>query len=201
MNLLVIGLSITSSWGNGHATTFRSLLKSFAKRGHSILFLERDVSYYAENRVLENTDFCEINLYKDTADLKARFSEEIENADAVMVGSYVYDGVEINELVFSLAKGVKMFYDIDTPVTLNKIANEDYQYIKPEQIEKFDIYLSFSGGPILDFIMEEYNSPLAKALYCSVDTELYFPENREKNGRWDIWEHTVLIVNLLLKNY
>ncbi len=183
MKILVIGLSITSSWGNGHATTFRSLLKSFAKRGHSILFLERDVSYYAQNRDLPQADFCEIKLYKNTTDLKTRFSENIKNADAVMVGSYVYEGVLINELVFSLAKGVKMFYDIDTPVTLNKIANEDFQYIKPQQIKEFDIYLSFSGGPILDFIMEEYKAPSAKALYCSVDTDLYFPKERKKTWK------------------
>lgn len=184
MKLVVIGLSITSSWGNGHATTFRSLLKAFAKRGHSILFLEKDQPYYASNRDMPEADYCEIKLYEDTEDLKQRFSKQIKNADAVMVGSYVQNGVEVNELVFSLAKGVKMFYDIDTPVTLAKISNQDYEYLNPNQISKFDIYLSFSGGPILDFIMDEYKSPSAKALYCSVDPDLYFPENLEK--KWQM---------------
>jgi spore maturation protein CgeB len=41
----VLGLSITSSWGNGHATTWRALLKALAARGHAITFLERDVPW------------------------------------------------------------------------------------------------------------------------------------------------------------
>lgn len=180
MNLTVIGLSITSSWGNGHATTFRALLKAYAKRGHSITFLERDVPYYAANRDLKEADFCSIKLYNDLEDLKTRFTETIRHADAVMVGSYVQDGVSVNEFVLSIVTGVKMFYDIDTPVTLTKIDNQDFEYINPDQIRKFDLYLSFSGGPILDFIMDTYQSPAAKPLYCSVDVDLYYPEKTEK---------------------
>lgn len=180
MKLVVIGLSITSSWGNGHATTFRALLKAFSKRGHEILFLERDVPYYANNRDLPQADFCQIELYKDEEDLKTRFYEIIRQADAVMVGSYVQNGTQIIDLVFEWAEGVKMFYDIDTPVTLAKISRGDDEYLHPDQIRKFDLYLSFSGGPIPEFIRGKYQVPLAKALYCSVDADLYFPENLPK---------------------
>jgi len=44
--ITVLGLSITSSWGNGHATTWRALLRALAARGHRITFLERDVPWY-----------------------------------------------------------------------------------------------------------------------------------------------------------
>lgn len=176
MKLTVIGLSITSSWGNGHATTFRALLKAFSDLGHDITFLERDVPYYASNRDMPQADFCSIHLYQNLEDLKDRFSTTIRNADAVIVGSYVQEGVKVSELVFSLAKGVKLFYDIDTPVTLAKIQNKDYEYLHPRQIKNFDVYLSFSGGPILDFIEEKFQSPSARPLYCSVDPDLYYPE-------------------------
>ena len=184
MKLTVIGLSITSSWGNGHATTFRALLKAFRALGHDITFLERDVDYYARNRDMPEPDFCEVKLYKTLDELKTTHATTIADADAVMVGSYVPEGVAVNKLVFSLAKGIKMFYDIDTPVTLAKLEKGDYDYLKPEQIKNFDHYLSFSGGPILDNIMDRYNSPSALPLYCSVDVDLYFPEDVEK--KWQM---------------
>jgi spore maturation protein CgeB len=52
MNIVIVGLSITSSWGNGHATTYRALVRGLASRGHRVLFLERNASWYAENRDL-----------------------------------------------------------------------------------------------------------------------------------------------------
>ncbi len=39
LKVVVLGLSLSSSWGNGHATTFRALLKALAARGLVILFL------------------------------------------------------------------------------------------------------------------------------------------------------------------
>lgn len=184
MKLTVIGLSITSSWGNGHATTFRALLKAFSKLGHSITFLERDVIYYANNSDLKETNYCSIKLYKNLRELRIKFAPDIENADAVMVGSYIQEGVRVNDIVFSLAKGVKIFYDIDTPITLAKIAAKDFQYIHPHQIKQFDLYLSFSGGNIPDFIMDTYRSPSAKPLYCSVDIDMYYPE--ETLQKWQM---------------
>lgn len=184
MKLVVLGLSITSSWGNGHATTFRSLLHAFQKKNHNIVFLERDVPYYAENRDLANPSFCEVKLYSNLKELKENYSEEIRDADAVMVGSYVPQGVEVGDFVLKTAKGVKLFYDIDTPVTLAKLERNDFEYLHPKQIEKYDGYLSFAGGPILELLMEKYGSPYAKPLYCSVDSNLYFPEY--SSSEWEM---------------
>lgn len=180
MKLTVIGLSITSSWGNGHATTFRALLKQFHKLGHEITFLEKDVDYYARHRDLPEPDFCRVVLYKDLHELKYKCSSYISKADAVMVGSYVPEGVEVINWMFGHAKGVTMFYDIDTPVTFAKLDKQDYEYLMPDQIQNFDMYLSFTGGPMLGRIMEDYNSPIAKPLYCSVDVDLYYPEDIQK---------------------
>ena len=46
LRLAFLGLSLSSSWGNGHATTYRALLRGFASRGHEVTFLERDVPWY-----------------------------------------------------------------------------------------------------------------------------------------------------------
>jgi spore maturation protein CgeB len=183
MKLVVLGLSLSSSWGNGHATTFRALLQAFAERGHDILFLERDVPWYRNQRDLEDPGFCRLEFYSDTADLK-RWGAEISAADAVMVGSYVPDGVDVARVVQQAAHGAVAFYDIDTPVTLAKLERGDFEYLSPEIIPGYHVYLSFTGGPTLDFIERRYGSPAARPLYCSVDAERYQP--LDVPTRWDL---------------
>lgn len=183
MKLVVLGLSLSSSWGNGHATTFRALLKAFARRGHEILFLERDVPWYASQRDMTDPDWCRLEFYADLPGLD-RWRDEIADADAVIVGSYVPEGVEVARRVQSWARGTTAFYDIDTPVTLGKLDRGDYEYLSPEVIPGFDVYLSFTGGPTLRHIERRYGSPMARALYCSVDLDLYGP--REVPKRWDL---------------
>ncbi|HEX8258003.1 MAG TPA: glycosyltransferase [Allosphingosinicella sp.] len=172
LRLVVLGLSLSSSWGNGHATTFRALLKAFAARGHDILFLEREVPWYASNRDLQDPDYCQLEYYADLAGLE-RWRSDIAHADAVIVGSYVPEGVAVGRFVQATALGVTAFYDIDTPVTLAKLARGDFEYLSPEIIPGYDLYLSFTGGPTLRFIEERYKSPAARALYCSVDPDAY----------------------------
>jgi spore maturation protein CgeB len=183
MKLVVCGLSLSSSWGNGHATTYRALLRAFAARGHGILFLERDAPWYANQRDLPNPSYCGLAFYEDVAGLNA-WRQQIEAADAVIIGSYVPDGVAIARLLRGWTRGTLGFYDIDTPVTLAKLARGDHEYLSPDAIRDFDLYLSFTGGPTLRFLEERYSSPMARALYCSVDPDFYRPLDIQK--RWDL---------------
>jgi spore maturation protein CgeB len=183
LRLVVLGLSLSSSWGNGHATTFRALLKQFAARGHDILFLERDVPWYANNRDIADPDYCQLEFYADLSGLE-KWHGEIADADAVIVGSYVPEGVAVGRLVQETAQGVTAFYDIDTPVTLAKLERGDFEYLSPEIIPGYDIYLSFTGGPTLQHLERHYRSPAARALYCSVDPDVYPSLDLPKS--WDL---------------
>jgi spore maturation protein CgeB len=183
MKLVVLGLSLSSSWGNGHATTYRALLSAFAARGHDVLFLERDVPWYASARDLPTPGFCTLALYADLADLE-RWRDAVADADAVIVGSYVPDGVEVGCWALRSARGIVAFYDIDTPVTLAKLARGDEEYLTAELIRGYDLYLSFTGGPTLGIIEQAFGSPAARALHCSVDTEVYRPT--DTGTRWDL---------------
>ena len=58
MRTVILGLSITSSWGNGHATTYRALARGLTARGHDVSFLECDVPWYAQNRDLPVPPFA-----------------------------------------------------------------------------------------------------------------------------------------------
>jgi spore maturation protein CgeB len=182
MKIVILGLSITSSWGNGHATTYRGLVRELVARGHDVLFLERDVPWYAENRDLPNPPYCRTKLYSSLDELKDSFLEQVRDADFVMVGSYVPEGVEVGKWVTATAQGITAFYDIDTPVTLSKLERGETEYLCPTLIPKYHLYLSFTGGPTLKHIEQLYGSPMARALYCSVDPQLYYPE--ECNQPW-----------------
>lgn len=184
LDVVILGLSITSSWGNGHATTYRGLVREFAARGHRVTFLERDVPWYASQRDLPEPSYCRTELYQDLEDLRNRFADVVRHADAVIVGSYVPEGVAVGEWVTAIAHGVTGFYDIDTPVTLAKLARGDYEYLAPELIARYDRYFSFTGGPTLRRLEREYGSPKAVPLYCSFDPSLYFPE--EQALQWDL---------------
>lgn len=178
LRIVILGLSITSSWGNGHATTYRALVKALQRRGHDILFLERDVPWYASNRDLPNPPYCRVGLYQDLNELKQRHAGDVRIADLVIVGSYVPQGVAVGDWVSRTAEGLLAFYDIDTPATLAKLRSGDYEYLEPRQIPGYDLYLSFAGGPILERLETEYESPAARPFYCSVDPALYYPEHQ-----------------------
>lgn len=176
MNVVILGLSITSSWGNGHATTYRALARALASRGHDVLFLERDVQWYADNRDLPSPSYCRVRLYRDRDQLARTSVRDIAEADLVIVGSYVPDGIAVIDLVTSMARGCTAFYDIDTPVTLAALSTGGVDYIDKRQIPALDLYLSFTGGPTLRRLENEFGARRARALYCSVDPELYFEE-------------------------
>ena len=166
MRLVFLGLSLSSSWGNGHATTYRSLLKGLAAAGHEALFLERDQPWYASNRDLPEPGFCALRLYGSLAELD-RYAEAVARADAVIIGSYVTDGPAVITWANSHRRGVLGFYDIDTPVTLQGLADGGATYLLPGLIPLFDVYLSFTGGPTLQRLQDVHGARRAAALYCS----------------------------------
>ncbi len=167
MKTVWLGLSITSSWGNGHATNYRGVLAALVGRGHDVLFLERDVPWYAANR-----DFSApfVHLYRSVDELE-RWADEVRDADLVVVGSFVPDGCDVAERVLATAEGVTAFWDIDTPVTAAKLARGDHEYLSPDLVPRFDLYLSFTGGPFLETIGAQRPVPF----YCAADPRLYRP--------------------------
>jgi spore maturation protein CgeB len=183
-DIVILGLSVTSSWGNGHATTYRGLIRGLAARGHRILFLERNQEWYAGNRDEPKPHGATTVLYDSVEELIANHEAAVRNAGLVIVGSFVPEGARVGEWATTVARGRTAFYDIDTPVTLAKLAAGEYDYISPALIPRFDLYLSFTGGPTLRHIESKYGAPAARAMYCSVDTELYRPVSG--SWRWDL---------------
>ncbi|HXR78429.1 MAG TPA: glycosyltransferase [Bryobacteraceae bacterium] len=185
LNIVVLGLSLSSSWGNGHATTYRALLREMAALGHKITFLERDAPWYRDNRDLAQATFCDLKFYASIEELRERYTDRVRRADVVVVGSYVPAGTEVGQWVTRIAGGITAFYDIDTPVTLAKLRDRDYEYISNALAARYHLYLSFTGGSTLRYIETVLGSRCARALYCSVDPELHYKE-RAVAEQWQL---------------
>jgi spore maturation protein CgeB len=184
LDIVFIGLSLSSAWGNGHATTYRALLRGMKSKGCRLTFLERDVPWYAAHRDLPQPDFCDLFLYSDLDELVEKFGGRLVEADAVIVGSYVPDGVRVIDRIADVSPRRFCFYDIDTPVTLAKLDRSDEEYIARRQMPLFDRYLSFSGGDVLKTLERDYGVRKAVALYCAVDRERYAPTGEPL--AWDL---------------
>jgi spore maturation protein CgeB len=184
MKIVILGLSITSSWGNGHAVTYRGLVRELSRRDHDVLFLERDVPWYADHRDMPRPPWGRVALYEDFAELAGKHDREVRDADLVIVGSFVPEGTAVGHWVCDIARGLVAFYDIDTPVTLAAMQRDACSYLTSELVPRYGLYLSFTGGPLLDRIETELGSPMARPLHCAVDTEVYAPV--EATPRWDL---------------
>lgn len=175
LRIVILGLSITSSWGNGHATNYRGLVRALTRRGHDVLFLERDVPWYAAHRDLPRPPHGRTVLYGSVDELRSRYAAAIRAAGLVIVGSYVPDGIDVGRWVAAQAGGVRAFYDIDTPVTLAAVADGTCPYLDRDLVGAYDLYLSFTAGPTLERLEQEYGSPQAVAFHCLVDPDAYAP--------------------------
>lgn len=183
-DLVVLGLSLSSAWGNGHATAFRSILAGLDKLGHRILFLERAMPEFAAHRDLPDPTFCDFALYGDLDDLGFRFGRAIRDAAVVMVGSSIAQGKQVLDIVLAIADGAVTFYDLDTPFTLLDLEDGLEYYIARRQIPRLDAYYSFMGGPCLDRIRYEFGAIRAEVLYCSVEEARYRPTGEPT--QWDL---------------
>jgi spore maturation protein CgeB len=187
MKIVIYGLTITSAWGNGHATTYRSLVKALARRGHHVLFIEKDVEWYRANRDLPSADFCGVHLYEDWTGSERSLVGHAMDADAVVVGSYFPDAIVATHALLAAGCGPILFYDIDTPITMTQLrAHGLCEYLDAALIPKYAAYLSFTGGPVLRELEEDFGSPWAVPFYCSVDPDLYRPVPVHEEFRCDL---------------
>ncbi|HEU5059610.1 MAG TPA: glycosyltransferase [Kofleriaceae bacterium] len=178
LDIVFLGLSITSAWGNAHAAIYRGLVRELTRRGHRVLFLERDLPWYATRRDLPRPPDGTTALYRSIDELRERFADAIARADVVVIGSFVPDGREVASWVLDTATGVVAFYDIDTPVTLSRLGRGVHEYISPELVPRFDLYLSLAAGPTLGRLEREYGARRAVALHSSVDPDEFHPPRR-----------------------
>ncbi|MDX1952678.1 MAG: glycosyltransferase [Verrucomicrobiota bacterium] len=187
MRLVIFGLTVSSSWGNGHATLWRGLIRALAERGHQVLFFEKDVPYYSAHRDLTTLPGAELHLYQSWEDLIPEARRHLASADVAMVTSYCPDGLEATRLILDSNAGLKVFYDLDTPVTLDSIrSRENLTYVGPDGFREFDLVLSYTGGKALEELKSELGARKVATLFGSVDPQVHFPVSPVEQYRADV---------------
>ena len=173
MKLTIFGLTISSSWGNGHATPYRAILRALHRLGHDVVFYEKDVPYYARRRDFTDADFCRLQLYSDWDSIRAQALNDVRDSDVVINASYCPEGERICDEVLAVAGPLHVFYDLDTPITLENLRNGEVEYLRADQIPAFDLVLSFTGGKILEELEKVWGARMARPLYGCVDPDIY----------------------------
>ena len=177
MKLVVFGLTVSSSWGNGHATLWRGLCRSLGERGHQIVFFERDVPYYSSTRDLtELPGGGELILYSDWSTILPLAQSHLASADAGIVTSYCPDALEASQTVLDSAASLNVFYDLDSPVTLSRLRNgEAVSYVGPRGYRDFDLVMSYAGGRTLIDLQQQLGARNVAPLYGSADPTVHRP--------------------------
>jgi spore maturation protein CgeB len=186
MKLVVFGLTISSAWGNGHATPWRGLCRALAARGHHVIFYERDVAYYAAHRDAPEPAGCELRLYPDWGATYEQARDAVADADVAIVTSYCPDGQDASDLVLASRRPLRVFYDLDTPVTLERLARGLHvDYLPTDGLGAFDLVLSFTGGRALEALKTDLGARVVAPLYGSVDPEAHHPVPTDPGRHFD----------------
>ncbi|WP_375382241.1 glycosyltransferase [uncultured Sphingomonas sp.] len=175
MRITIFGLTVSSSWGNGHATLWRGLTRALAAQGHAVTFVERDVPWYAEHRDVTQLPGGDLFLYTDWQQVLTE-RRRLLDADVVIVTSYCPDAVAATRLAEQDSQALRLFYDLDTPVTLARLAaGEIIDYLPPEGLGGFDLVLSYTGGPALAALEQQLGARATAPLYGHVDPDAHRP--------------------------
>lgn len=186
MKLVIFGLTITSSWGNGHATLWRGLCSALARQGHHVTFFERDVPYYAQHRDLMDPGTYQVRLYPCWDAARCEIESAVDDCDCAIITSYCPDAQVASRLI-ATSTAIKVFYDLDTAVTLaNLRAHGSVAYIPRDGLAAFDLVLSYVGGSALDSLRDLLGARKAAPLYGSVDPEIYQPVAKSSDYESDL---------------
>ena len=174
MRIVVFGLTVSSSWGNGHATLWRALLGALGTRGHHVTFFERDMPYYAAHRDLTTLHVHTLRLYQTWGDVRGAAQSCVDSADAAIVTSYCPDAGPAAEVICRSTVPAKVFYDLDTPITLAALRQgARVAYLPDNGLGDFNLVLSFGGGPALADLQERLGATRVAPLFGSVDPSTY----------------------------
>jgi spore maturation protein CgeB len=176
VNLVIFGLAISSAWGNGHATLWRGLCRAFSERGHAVTFFEKDLPYYAAHRDDPNPTGCRLRMYQAWDEVRREVDTILDEADVAMVTSYCPDGESAAQALFESRVSLRIFYDLDTGVTLTRVkSGERVPYLPHAGLSAFDLVLSYTGGRALEELQTVLGARRVAPLYGSVDPLAHRP--------------------------
>lgn len=186
MRIVIFGLSVTSAWGNGHATLWRGLLRALARRRNTVTFFEKDVPWYASYRDLTEIPGVNLVLYSNWESVRAEAATAVRNCDAAIVTSYCPDSQSATDLLGEY-ETTRIFYDLDAPVTLDRVRRgEQVEYVPRDGYAAFDLVMSYTGGRALADLRSMLGARNVVPIYGSVDPAVHRPVTPVERWRGDL---------------
>lgn len=175
LHIVIFGLTVSSSWGNGHATLWRGLLHAMSRRRYRVTFYERDVSYYSTTRDgWQPPPGVTLRFYGSLSDIRTEAMLTLDSADIGLVTSYCPNGPEVARLVLDSRAALRVFYDLDTPVTLDMLGKgAPVEYLPEDGLSAFDLVLSYTGGRAIDELQDRLGARVVAPLYGWVDPQTH----------------------------
>lgn len=187
MKIVIFGLSISSSWGNGHATLLRGLCRALSQNGHEIHFFERDLPFYARNRDFTQLQGDGLHIYPDWIHVAPLALRHLRDADVSVITSYCPDAAAAATLIFDSGRTCSVFFDLDTAVTLDRLQRgEPVEYVPSSGLRHFDLVLSYTGGSALTALQANLGAKAVYPFYGWVDAETHFPQGPRPEFQSDL---------------
>jgi len=188
-NIAFFGSSLVSSYWNGAATYYRGIVHALHRRGHRVTFYEPDAFERQSHRDMEDPDWAKVVVYPGEGEEGVmRALEQARGADVVVKASGVgvFDALlEREVLALGGAGTTVIFWDVDAPATLERIAHDPEDPFRA-LIPRYDLVLTYGGGPPVIEAYRGFGARDCIPVYNALDPETHHPVPREARFSADL---------------
>jgi spore maturation protein CgeB len=188
MRIAFFGSSLVSAYWNGAATYYRGIIRALADLGHEITFFEPDAYDRQKHRDIDDPPWARVVVYPALESGVAGVLEQASGADVVVKASGV--GV-FDELLEKEVLGLQgqrtsvIFWDVDAPATLDRIAADPRDPMRGN-IPGYDLILTYGGGnPVVQAYLG-LGARRCVPVYNGLDPRTHHPCPSEARFRADL---------------
>jgi spore maturation protein CgeB len=177
LDIAFFGSSLVSAYWNGAATYYRGIIRNLAERGHRITFYEPDAFERQQNRDMDDPEWARVVVYPATEEGVSRVLDEARGADLVVKASGVGVFDELLEAaVLDLRRpdGLAIFWDVDAPATLDRMANDPndpFRALAP----RYDLVFTYGGGEPVVQAYRRFGARECVPIYNALDPTTHHP--------------------------
>lgn len=177
MRIAFFGSSLVSAYWNGAATYYRGIIRALAKRGHSITFYEPDIYDRQRNRDIPDPHWADVVVYAAEESELWRALDRARDCDLLIKTSGVGifdDLIERAILDVHSPHTSAAFWDVDAPVTLDRVTNDSSDPFRA-LIPLYDMILTYGGGDRVINAYLQLGARICVPIYNALDPETHHP--------------------------
>ncbi len=177
MNIAFFGSSLLSAYWNGAATYYRGIIRALHAQGHRLTFYEPVAWDRPQHRDIEPPEWCEVVVYPGTEDEARRHVQMARGADMIVKASGVglFDELlEAAVLELKTARNLVVFWDVDAPVTLERMEHDPNDPFRA-CVPGYDFILTYGGGLPVIRGYESFGAKEVFPIYNALDPATHHP--------------------------